>query len=256
VTFPVYLHGGRLELHPHTVFELLAYFVGFRLYLWQRRRVGDVIGGHERWSIVAAAAIGAALGSRLLFWLEDPAATLARATDPGYLLSGKTVVGALLGGWIGVEITKRTLGIASRTGDLFAVPLAVGIAVGRIGCFLTGPSDLTWGVATAMAWGIDTGDGIARHPTPLYEALFLAGLAGALVHWSRRPHPAGWLFRAFMLGYLSLRLVLDALKPEVHVALGLGAIQWACVAALAYYAFVWRPRAAVIEPHTLRCGRR
>ena len=72
MTFPVYLHAGPWTFHPHTVFELLAYFVGFRLYLWQRRRRGDVVGGHERWSIVAAAVVGAALGSKILYWLEDP----------------------------------------------------------------------------------------------------------------------------------------------------------------------------------------
>jgi len=241
VSFPVYLRLGAVMLHPHTVFELLGYFVGFRLYLRLRRRSGDVIGGRDRWSLVAAAVIGAAIGSRVLFWLEDPAATLARFDDPLYLVGGKTVVGGLLGGWMAIELTKRLLGIRRRTGDVFAIPLSVGIAIGRIGCFLTGPSDLTWGVSTAAPWGIDPGDGVARHPTPLYEAVFLAALGLLLVRWSRTPRPEGWLFRAFMMGYLGLRLLIDAIKPEVPLALGLGAIQWACVAALAYYAALWRP---------------
>jgi prolipoprotein diacylglyceryltransferase len=243
--FPVYLHLGGVAFHPHTVFEVLAYFAGFRLYLWQRRRRGDVIGGYERWSVVAAAVVGAAIGSKVLFWLEDPATTFARLGEPAYLLGGKTVVGALLGGLIGVEIVKRVLGISRRTGDLFAVPLAVGIAIGRIGCFLMGPSDLTWGVATSMPWGVDPGTGTRLHPSPLYEAVFLAGFAVLLARWSRDPHRDGWLFRAFMVGYLGFRLVADALKPEVPIALGLGAIQWAAVLALAYYAVVWKaPRDA------------
>jgi phosphatidylglycerol:prolipoprotein diacylglycerol transferase len=244
MSFPVYLRLGGLMLHPHTVFELLGYFVGFRLYLSLRRRSGDVIGGHDRWSIVGAAVLGAAIGSRVLFWLEDPATTLARFDDPSYLVGGKTVVGGLLGGWMAVELTKRMLGIRTRTGDVFAIPLAVGIAIGRIGCFLTGPSDLTWGVATTAPWAIDPGDGVARHPTPLYEAVFLAALVPLLARWSRTPRPAGWLFRAFMVGYLGLRLLIDAIKPEIPLALGLGAIQWACVAALAYYAALWRPSQA------------
>ena len=68
VQFPVYIPLGPLRLHPHLVFETLGYFVGFRVYLWMRRRRGDVIADGTRWSIIAAAILGAAIGSKLLFW--------------------------------------------------------------------------------------------------------------------------------------------------------------------------------------------
>lgn len=61
----------------------------------------------------------------------------------------------------------------ASTGDLYAIPLALGIAIGRVGCFLTGLPDNTYGTATALPWGINFGDGIPRHPTQLYEVLFL-----------------------------------------------------------------------------------
>lgn len=244
MTFPVYLPLGPWTLHSHVVFELLGYFVGFRIYLWQRRRVGDTIDAHTRWSVVAAAILGAAIGSRLLFWLEDPAKTIARWNDITHLLGGKTVVGALLGGLIAVELTKRWLGIKRRTGDLFAMPLAVGIAIGRIGCFLTGLEDGTYGVASVLPWAVDFGDGVRRHPTQIYEAIALTVLAWVLVRMGRRPHPEGRLFQIFMVSYLSLRLLLDAIKPELRLALGLSAIQWAALAALAYYAHDWRRSAS------------
>jgi len=78
----------------HAVFDALAYFVGARLYFVARRR-GDVIESPTRWSVITAAILGAAIGSRLLFLLEDPAATWAHRTDPLFLMGGKTVVGAL-----------------------------------------------------------------------------------------------------------------------------------------------------------------
>ena len=58
------------------------------------------------------------------------------------------------------------------TGDLLALPLVLGIAIGRIGCFLSGLEDQSYGVATALPWGVDFGDGVARHPTQLYEYRF------------------------------------------------------------------------------------
>jgi len=224
----------------HLAFEMLAYFAGFRLYLWQRRRAGDVVDAHTRWSVVAAAIAGAAIGSRLLFWLEDPAATLAHWGDVRYLLGGKTVVGGLLGGLIGVELTKAWLGITRRTGDLFAVPLAAGIAIGRIGCFLAGLPDRTYGMATSLPWGVDFGDGIRRHPTQLYESGAMVLVAMWLSRWQRRPHVEGRIFQWFMVLYLSLRLVVDAIKPDLRLALGLTSLQWAALAGLAYYAHDWR----------------
>ncbi|MEO8195889.1 MAG: prolipoprotein diacylglyceryl transferase family protein [Thermoanaerobaculia bacterium] len=232
MNFPVWIELGPYRLHPHLAFELLAYFVGFRLYLYARRRQGDAIDDPQRWWVVAAAATGAALGARLLYMFECPSETLQHWNDPRYLLAGKTIVGGIAGGWLAVEAAKRLLRIESRTGDLFAVPLTAAIAIGRIGCFLTGTSDHTVGVATTLPWGIDFGDGVPRHPTSIYEALFLVGLAVLLATWQRRGPRIGDLFRGFAAAYFALRLMVDFLKPSPCRGLGLSAIQWVCLLAL------------------------
>ena len=86
-------------------------------------------------------------------------------TDPMLFLAGKTIVGGLIGGLIAVEFVKARLGIVVATGDLLVLPLAAGISIGRIGCFLTGLSDGTSGIATSLPWGVDFVDDIPRHPT-------------------------------------------------------------------------------------------
>lgn len=235
MSFPVYFHLGLIEIHPHWVFEMLAYAAGFRLYVELRRREGDRLGDAERWWVIAAAAIGAVAGSRILFLLEDPNQTLEHLREPLELLSGKTIVGALIGGLFAVEFAKRILGIETRTGDLFALPLCLGIAIGRIGCFLTGLEDQTAGTATGLPWGVNFGDGISRHPTQLYEIVFVVLLGMVIVSVSRRPHVRGDLFKLFMVGYCAFRLCCDYLKPEVRVFAGLSSIQWACVAMILYY---------------------
>lgn len=233
MSFPVELALGPWRIHPHVLFELLAYALGFRLYLAARRRQGDAIDDPRRWWVVAAAALGAAVGARVVFLLECPAETLAHLTDAAFLLSGKTIVGGLAGGWLAVEGVKKLLGIAERTGDLFAIPLAAAIAIGRVGCFLTGLPDHTFGVATALPWGIDFGDGVRRHPTQLYEIVFLLLLIAVLARVRRRGVHEGDLFRGFAAGYFGFRLLVDFWKPAACRGLGLSAIQWVCLGALA-----------------------
>jgi prolipoprotein diacylglyceryltransferase len=223
----------HLSSHPavHAVFETLAYALGYAVYKRERVRSGDVINEPQRWSVIAAAAVGGLMGSRALGLLEQAPRlhiTLQQALLPG---GGKTIVGGQLGGWIGVELAKRTQGIRSRTGDLFAVPLCVAIAVGRVGCLFAGLADDTYGTPTRLPWGVDFGDGIARHPTQAYEILFLLALFG-LLHWmAARPHRNGALFHVFLFAYLGWRLLVDFIKPQPVVD-GLNWIQWACVAGI------------------------
>jgi phosphatidylglycerol---prolipoprotein diacylglyceryl transferase len=246
--FPVYIHIGPWTLHPHLVFEALGYFLGFRLYRFLRKRRGDAISNETRWSVVAAAAAGGAIGSKVLYWFEDPWQTLSHWNDPVYLMSGKTIVGGLLGGLIAVEMIKMMIGEQRRTGDLFAAPLVLGIAVGRVGCFLTGLADHTYGIRTSLPWGVDFGDGMARHPVQLYEAVFALVLCVYLFRYTSGEHVRGDGFKAFMVGYLGFRLLIDFLKPGVSM-MGLTGIQWACVAGLLYYASDIRRWITGRDPH-------
>lgn len=218
----------------HFLFESLAYAVAFRLYLSQRQRMGDFLSSAIRWRIVAAAIAGAAIGSKVLYWFEDPVRTASRWSDLHYLLAGKTIVGALLGGTIMVELVKSRNGIRRRTGDLFAIPLAIGISIGRIGCFLAGKQDDTYGSATSMLWGVDLGDGVRRHPVQIYEAAVMLLLALLLtrIRWPR--FAEGDRFRLFLLSYYSWRLFVDFFKPGVRFG-SLTALQWVCALALIWY---------------------
>ena len=235
--FPLYIPIGPLAFHPHWVFEALAYLVGARLYVWLKARTGDPIAADDRWTVIAAAALGAGIGDKLLFWASEPWFALDHVRDPLVLLGGKSIVGALAGGLLAVELVKRRAGINRSTGDVFAIPLAVGIGIGRIGCFLTGLDDHTHGLPAALPWAVDYGDGILRHPAQLYEVGFVWLLAVVLALVARRPHREGDVFRLFMCAYMIFRFGLEFLKPGLAFG-GLNAIQWVCIAVLAYYASV------------------
>jgi phosphatidylglycerol---prolipoprotein diacylglyceryl transferase len=258
VTFPVYLPiAGRL-VHPHILFEACGYAAALAFFVAMRRRRGDSIQAPIRASVVAAALVGGAIGSKVLYWAEDPASTMAQWRDPAYLTGGKTIVGGLLGGWLAVEGMKRLATVSVATGDLLAAPICVGIAIGRLGCFLTGLADRTYGSETSLPWGVDFGDGVRRHPTQIYEMLLLLGMAMALTRLTPgggRLLPEAWrtgdTFKLIMAVYMALRLCLDFIKPVAPTLLGLQAIQWAALAGL--LGVVWSrrtPTAALVAQET------
>jgi len=234
--YPVELALGPL----HLLCEVLAYSLGYRLYTHLRARTPDPISDRGRQWIFVGAALGALLGSRALGLLEHPAELLYPPGGWLYYFTNKTIVGGFLGGLVGVELTKKYLGIRTSSGDLMVFPLLLGLAIGRLGCHFSGLTDGTFGTPTSLPWGINFGDGIARHPTNLYEISFVALLALGLWLLERRsPLLNGSRFELFLAGYLLFRLLVEFLKPAPAVWLGLTAIQWACVAGLGYYVWLW-----------------
>jgi prolipoprotein diacylglyceryltransferase len=238
--YPLEFQLGAARISAHLVFEMLAFTLGYRLYVWLRSRTRDRISDEGRAWVFVGAAAGAFLGSHLLGVLEHPA-NLARF-DLVLWMGNKTIVGGLLGGLIGVEWAKKINEITTSSGDLMTYPILLGLAVGRVGCHLAGLTDGTHGLPSSLPWAMDFGDGIPRHPVSLYEIGFLGALAFFI---SRReingPLADGLRFKIFMVGYLFWRFWVEFLKPSPWVVPGLGfsVLQLASLAGLFYYRSVW-----------------
>lgn len=222
----------------HLVFEWAALAVGVQLYRWQRRREGQ--GGVLQpgsFAVVVGCILGAAIGNKLVFWIEWPQLWASHGASVVAWASGQSIVGGLLGGLLGVELAKWLAGIRHSTDDQFVLPLVAGTLLGRIGCFLAGLNDGTYGSPTDLPWAIDFGDGIARHPTQVYDMLFALLWGGALLN--ARPwlaHKSGLAFKLYLAGYLAWRLAVDAIKPVPYAYIaGLSGIQLVCLAALLLY---------------------
>ncbi|WP_192576372.1 prolipoprotein diacylglyceryl transferase [Candidatus Phycosocius bacilliformis] len=241
MTFPVTFSLGALTIPAHLIFEMLSYFLGYHYYRYLRARQGDVLDDEGRIGVIVGGILGAAILSKLLGLLEHPEQLRATQENLAFLVASKTIVGGLIGGLIGVEIAKKVMGISRSTGDLFCLPIILGMMIGRIGCFLQGASDGTWGHPTTWPTGMDGGDGVLRHPMPLYEIGILALIWLLLVQLrSRLTLPEGHLFGLFMSFYLGWRLVADFMKPNSLVMpFGLSAIQIACLLTLTYYMWVF-----------------
>ncbi|WP_044401118.1 prolipoprotein diacylglyceryl transferase [Lacinutrix sp. Hel_I_90] len=223
------------HINSHLILEYLAFFVAFRYYLFLRKQSYDTISGSNRLSIILGAAIGALLGSRLIGLLENPLVAWSQE-NLITLLNTKTIMGGLFGGLLGVELAKKRIGETESSGDLFVFPIILGIFIGRMGCFLSGINEFTYGKETTSVLGMDLGDGLLRHPTALYELVFLVVLFFSLKRLqSTSTLNNGEVFKWFMVLYFTFRFCIEFLKPNVFYIIGLSTIQILCVICWLYY---------------------
>jgi len=153
----------------------------------------------------------------------------------GELAIGRSILGALFGAIITVELYKFKKGMRSSTGYVYVIPVCICIIVGRIGCFYSGLEDNTHGAISDVAWAWDYGDGYLRHPVQLYESIAMTVfflLALVILKFS----PAIFIkygFYLFIAFYCLQRFCWEFLKPYSTVA-GLNIFQWVCITLILY----------------------
>jgi phosphatidylglycerol---prolipoprotein diacylglyceryl transferase len=210
---PVLFHLGDLPINSYAFFVALAFVVA-----WRFRRIEVARLGHRSWPgypwVLVGALLGAIVGAKLGMLMFEPTLRIDRMLSLDF--TGKTVVGGLIGGYIGVELAKKKVGITESTGDAFAVAVPMAQAVGRIGCLLNG---CCYGTASSLPWALPLVD-VNRHPTAVYESVLLVGLAAWLWSIRHQPRPAGHLFRRYLVGYATIRFVLEFFRGDPTIHLG------------------------------------
>ena len=193
----------------HSIFDGLAFITALVMF----RLVPAAAPGlpAQPWQIhsmyIGIASLGATVGAYLFgsanLWLT------------GIYGVGRSIEGALAGAIVAIELLKWRAGISGSTGVRFVAPLAAAIVVGRIGCYLAGLDDMTYGTPTTLPWGTDFGDGIRRHPVQLYESGIVAAfLLAFLLLLLRRPESTRrGGFYAFVAFYAAQRFAWEFLKP-------------------------------------------
>ena len=187
----------------------------------------------QRWGIRYGAFVGSMIGAKLPYILTDPAKLLDAAA---WAENGKTIIFGLAFGYLGVEIAKFCLNVKIKTGDSFAVPAAVGIAIGRWSCFVGG---CCYGRPTSLPWGVNFGDGVPRHPTQIYEFAFHLTAAVVLAYHLRHGLFQGQLIKLYFIVYFTYRFFTEFLRPEPVMAWGLTFYQSACLVMIPIFALLW-----------------
>lgn len=211
----------------HSLFMLMALALSYWLYRRNREKL-SVSDDHKRF-LSLAALLGAFVGAKLPFLLEQDWSGLSPWVH--WLSDGKTVLGGIFGGYVSVELAKAWLGVRQGTGDAFAIPVAAGLSIGRIGCFFGGccyglPTSLPWGVPFATA---SDGGEVLRHPVQLYESIFHGMAIAGLLLLDRKGWLPGQRLKLYLLGYLVFRFLTEYIRPEPTLWMGMTAYQSACI---------------------------
>ena len=199
--------------HLAAGFYAAGYLIGVAVFaaMARRRRLSTM----GVWLLSFAGLVGGLIGANLGQWLGS-----------GGTESGKTILGGILGGYLSVIVVKRALGLARPTGDLFAVALSAGEAVGRWGCFFGG---CCYGKVCEVPWAIYQ-HGAFRYPTQAYLSLaaFLTLLVLFCLEWRGRL-PENGLFYTQGALLCTLRFVIEFYREGHAVLLGLTTAQYTCL---------------------------
>jgi phosphatidylglycerol:prolipoprotein diacylglycerol transferase len=211
------------------VWVLIGFLLALLALRWQPR--SNTLPPEQRQLVRIAALLGAIVGAYglqlppdLFGWSAPPPPGLGGDTLP---LGGRTVLGGLLGGWFGVELTKWRLGVRTATGGDFALPLALALCCGRLGCFTAGCC--AGEVCEPGWWATLDAAGVARWPVQLLEAAFHGGAAIVLA-WAARARRGGDVrLLAYLAVYAAVRFLLEFWRQHPAIAFGLSWHQWLAI---------------------------
>jgi phosphatidylglycerol:prolipoprotein diacylglycerol transferase len=211
--YPLKFDLGPLQITGFGLMMMAAFLMGG--WVMERDLQSRKLAPDYAWSVIVAAAIGGIIGAKIWY------VALHQNLDALLSRGGLVWYGGFVGGLLAVIGTGWRHRIPTAfTADLVAPALAIGYAVGRVGCFLIqddygGPTDLPWGVKFPEGWppttaqnlsavgvpipdGVSPFDVLAVHPTQLYETAAML-LAFALIwRWRRLPRGTGWLFGVYL----------------------------------------------------------
>jgi len=218
---------GAPLLTPGEIFTALGYLVGalvFYLAAKERKLATD---GMQTLALIGFAA--GIMGAKITQF------AFSGGEGGSLLASGRALLGGVIFGWLGVGIAKRRMGIHRSTGDLFALALPAGEAVGRIGCFL---NPCCIGTKCDLPWAVQQ-VGELRHPVQLYSA-GVSALIFAFLWIKRKSLPQeGDLFRLYLVLFGISRFGLEFLRDGKPVWMGLSAMQLFCLELVAS-AIIWQ----------------
>jgi phosphatidylglycerol---prolipoprotein diacylglyceryl transferase len=226
--YPVLFRLGSFEITSFGAMVALGAALGILLLRREMIRAG--LDGAKGIDAALVGVLGGLAGAKLLYvaehWAEPLSATLLSRGGMSWFggFLGGVLAGLAMVAWQRLPLTTVLAAAAPA--------LTLGQAVGRIGCFLVGDD---YGRPTALPWGIAFPEGLPPttdrvHPTQLYEAFGLFALTGILLWLRGRGTRDRAVFGAYLLAAGGLRFLIELVRVNVVVALGMTTAQLFSVA--------------------------
>jgi phosphatidylglycerol:prolipoprotein diacylglycerol transferase len=197
---------------------------------------------HRLFLLYLGALFGALAGAKLGWFFAEGWQMLGASQFWLALVTGKTILGGLLGGYFTVEILKRALGYQAPTGDWFATVVPLGIALGRIGCLRAG---CCLGAPWNGVCALPDRAGILRWPAVPMEIGFNLLAAGIFFGMRRRGILPGQHFHLYLIAYGTFRFLHEFVRDTPRAFGGLTGYQILALACVATGAIGFVRRAAV-----------
>jgi phosphatidylglycerol:prolipoprotein diacylglycerol transferase len=214
------------------LFTALGYAVGAFVFWWAAREKRLATEGIGRLAVIGflTGVSGAKITELLAMgWPVRVPALVVLEPQVG----GRALLGGMIFGWIGVEVAKRRIGIRRSTGDLFALALPAGEAIGRIGCYFNG---CCYGKVCNLPWAIYQHDAW-RHPTQAYSGITAAVIFGLLFGIRKKTSYEGQLFWIYLLLFGASRFVIEQFRWQTGLVMGMSSMQWFCMDLIALSSF-------------------
>jgi phosphatidylglycerol---prolipoprotein diacylglyceryl transferase len=213
------------------------------------RHMRDPSDRQRYWIVQGCVLLGALTGAKLVALAGDlnwPFTPLAGGFR-GFLDSGRSIVGGLLGGWAAGEIAKPLAGYTLPPNDRFAAVLPFSIAIGRVGCHLTG---CCAGLPHDGAFSVRDHHGVSRWPTQLMEVAFQLSVGVVFMALVRRRILHARLFSVYLALYGTYRFATEFVRDTPRVVAGLSVYQVLCLPmiALGLGLTAWRTLRPPITP--------
>ncbi|MAI26218.1 MAG: hypothetical protein CMN75_09310 [Spirochaeta sp.] len=229
--------GTQYTISTFGVMMAMGFLVGY--WITQKRMVEEGLDPEAAPNILIWIMLGGVGGSKLYFAIDVSIREGYPFFELLFARAGITWYGGLMGGALAGVLACYYYGVNIRGfADSVAPALAVGQALGRVGCFLVGDD---YGKVTDVPWAVTFPQGAPPtldwvHPTQLYEVAWLLPVA-AFLWWRRKKSP-------FLLGeYLALngagRIVIEHWRVNEEVALGFTEPQWIGVALIVVGTSLW-----------------
>jgi len=250
---PVLGQVGPITILTHDAFTVLALIVGLSMYYRELAKRGW-LDTRIVW-ISLAAVIAGAIGARTITaWEHVEYYTALEGVPLSVAIenSGKSLIGALAGGYLGMVLAKRAFGYTRSTGDCYVLAIPIATAIGRVGCFL---SELPLGTPTTLPWGVSVsaeaaaafarcpGCELPMHPSMLYEIVFNLVAVALIVRYRARVPVVGDTLKLYLLAAGIFRFLVEFVRGNEPQALGLTGPQWVLIPLvgllLAHFARQW-----------------